>query len=73
MKRSNDSGKTWPSLQKVYGESNAMHTHSATIGNPSPIALHTNPGHIVVVACRENIYVLALEGTDYGHTVYGVL
>jgi hypothetical protein len=66
MKRSTDSGKTWASVQKVYGESNS--THSVTIGNPSPIALHTTPGHIVMVACRENNEVLTLSSTDYGHT-----
>jgi hypothetical protein len=67
MKRSTDSGKTWLPLQRVYGESNA--THSVTIGNPSPIALHTNAGHIVMVACRENHEVLTITSTDYGHTV----
>merc|ERR1712166_6518 len=66
MKRSSDDGETWSQLQKVYGESNS--THSVTIGNPSPIALHTAPGHIVLVACRENHEVLTVSSTDYGHT-----
>ena len=66
MKRSTDAGKTWSPLLKVYGESTP--SHSVTIGNPSPIALHTHPGTIVLVACRENREVLKVTSEDYGHT-----
>ena len=66
MKRSTDNGQSWSPLLKVYGESTA--SKPVTIGNPSPIAVRTRPGMIVLVACRQNSDVLTLTSTDYGHS-----
>lgn len=64
MKKSTDGGQTWGKLQIVYGESTP--SHLVTIGNPSPIALHTVPGKVVLIACRNNAEVLQLESQDFG-------
>jgi len=66
MKKSNDGGCTWGKMQKVYGESTTA--KMVTIGNPSPIAVHTQPGMIMLVACRENKEVLQLLSYDAGVT-----
>ena len=66
MKRSRDGGGTWGAMTVVYGESTpAKHV---TIGNPAPVVLHSEPGTIVLVACRENKAVLSLRSTDNGAT-----
>lgn len=66
MKRSTDGGATWGKMQVVYGESTP--SKQVTIGNPSPIALHTVVGKVVLVACRNNADVLQLESDDFGAT-----
>lgn len=66
MKKSADDGASWSSMQVVHGESRPGHL--VTIGNPSPIAVHTKPGMIVLVACRNNAEVLQLVSLDDGAT-----
>jgi hypothetical protein len=38
------------------------------IGNPAPVALHTTPGKVVLVFCRNNKDVLVTTSLDFGQT-----
>jgi sialidase-1 len=66
LKRSQDNGTTWSKLQLVYSESTK--TKQVTIGNPAPIAVRSQPGRIVLLACRENKAVIQLTSNDDGQT-----
>jgi arylsulfatase A-like enzyme len=66
LKRSEDNGTSWSKLQLVYSESTK--TKHVTIGNPSPIAVRSKPGRIVLLACRENKAVVQLISEDNGLT-----
>jgi sialidase-1 len=66
LKRSVDGGASWGPMAVVYSESTAA--KHVTIGNPAPVVLRSEPGVIVLVACRENKAVLSLRSTDHGAT-----
>jgi hypothetical protein len=66
VKSSEDSGLSWSALRIVHSESTAK-TH-VTIGNPSAIALHTQPGQVILVGCRNNFDVFRMASDDFGAT-----
>jgi sialidase-1 len=66
VKTSGDAGGTWGAMRLVWGESTPA--KRVAIGNPSPVALHTQPGKVVLVGCRENLDVFAMASTDFGTT-----
>merc|ERR1719469_1743377 len=68
-KRSQDGGKTWDKMQKVYGES--TESLNVTIHNPSPIALRSHPGRVLLMACRNYIDVFQMWSEDNGETWSG--
>jgi hypothetical protein len=66
VKTSLDAGTHWSPLRLVWSES-TIKKH-VTIGNPSPIALHTQPGTVILVGCRNNAQVFVMKSTDFGQT-----
>lgn len=66
VKSSNDAGMTWSAMRVVHGESTPK--KHVTIGNPSPVSLHTQPGKVVLVGCRDNAQVFAMASEDFGAT-----
>jgi len=64
LKRSHDEGITWGPLELVYTESTTV--NHVTIGNPSPVAVYSQPGKIVMLLCKNNQVVLQIESSDDG-------
>lgn len=62
LRRSEDSGHTWQSLQLVYGESGFI-----TIGNPVPL-VDKHTGRVWLFFCRDNKDVLVTYSDDEGVT-----
>jgi len=66
MKKSSDNGATWTEMKVIYSESKPG--ENVCIGNPSPIAVNSIPGKVVLVACRDNKEVIVLTTLDSGAT-----
>ena len=65
-RRSTNGGETWGPIVVVHSES-APGKH-VTIGNPSPVALTSHPGTLVLFFCRDNQDVASMVSTDNGLT-----
>jgi len=60
FKTSSDNGTSWSPLQLMYG--NSTSSKHVTIGNPSPVVLHS--GEVLMVFCRNNRAVLTMRSPD---------
>lgn len=65
-KRSTDGGTTWGATEFIYGESSP--SQNVTIHNPSPVALRSEPGRVLLVGCRNYIDVFQMWSDDQGVT-----
>ena len=62
QKLSTDQGLSWGPMSLIHSESTP--DKWVTIGNPAPVVLHTHPGTVVLVACRDNLMPILMRSTD---------